>query len=133
MHGEQEMIAKVAKYAKLVNFKSWHPQVVSLVAVYQKTEYTSHSMSKYICQEYTNGAWMIENERFCDLYLKEAAGGDGVHGRGGTIWSDIHQGLEFSLLLEYIRWIVWQLPATPKKNVYGQAIYAYRSLDLAPD
>merc|ERR1712038_2020307 len=25
------------------------PQVVSLVAVYQKTEYTSHSMSKYIC------------------------------------------------------------------------------------
>ena len=56
VHGEQEMIAKVAKYAKLVNFKSWHPQVVSLVAVYQKTEYTSHSMSKYICQEYTNGA-----------------------------------------------------------------------------
>ena len=28
--------------------KSWHPQVVSLLAVYQKTEYTSHSMSKYI-------------------------------------------------------------------------------------
>ena len=43
------MNAKVAKYARLVNCKSWHPQIVSLLAVYQKTEYTSHSMSKYIC------------------------------------------------------------------------------------
>ena len=49
VHGEQEMNTKVAKYARLVICKSWHPQVVSLVAVYQKTEYTSHSMSKYVC------------------------------------------------------------------------------------
>ena len=74
--------------------KSWHPQVVSLLAVYQKTEYTSHSMSKYIvkntCCCGTNGVWLIENERFCDIYRKEAAGGDGVHGRGGTFWPDLH-------------------------------------------
>ena len=49
VHGEQEMNTKVAKYARLVNCKSWHPQIVSLLAVYQKTEYTSHSMSKYVC------------------------------------------------------------------------------------